>query len=68
MDLLVETHPRAHAFVPANVLSLTASTRRPTFRQPEFSRASTHGGAHPLRAREARHSDKTLVARERICE
>jgi hypothetical protein len=39
MDLLVDPHPRAHAFGPSDLL-LVAPTRRPTFRQPEFSRAS----------------------------
>src|SRR5260370_4799796 len=45
MDLLADTHFRAKAVVPSNVLLLEAPTRRPTFRQPEFSRASTHGRA-----------------------
>jgi hypothetical protein len=45
MDLLVDTHPGGHAFVPSSVLLLVASARRPTFRQPEFSLASKHGRA-----------------------
>src|SRR5882757_3800976 len=39
MDLLADTHLRAHAVVPSNVLLLVAPARRPMFRQPEFPRA-----------------------------
>jgi hypothetical protein len=70
MDLLVDTHPRAHVFIRGNVLSLEAYTRQPTFRQPEFSRASSLRRAYRPREREARRRAKALCRgrRERIYE